>query len=57
MVKNENELGTHEGKTEDICYELEGCTVVVHREFWNEGTTILRQVIAMLLDMMEAEKK
>ena len=57
MVKTENALGTHEGKTEDVCYELEGCTVVVHREFWNEGTTILQQVIAMLLDMMEAEKK
>ncbi len=57
MVKTENELGTHEGKTEDVCYELEGCTVVVRREFRKEGTTILQQVIAMLLDMMEAEKK
>ena len=57
MVKTGIGLDTHERKTRDICYELDGCRVIVHREFSGEGTTILQQVISMLLDMMEAEKK
>ena len=56
MVKTENELGTHKGKTEEVCYELDGCKVLVHRQFCAEGTTVLRQLIGMLLDMMETEK-
>lgn len=40
-----------------ITYEQDGCVFVVHREFTKGGTSILEQVIAMLIDLMEKSEQ
>ena len=55
MIKKEEVLDTHEGRKQSTCYEIEGGTVIVNREFCSNGSTILQQLLSMLLDMMEVE--
>lgn len=37
-------------------YVEAGCTFIVKRQFENGGTTILEQIISLLLDIMESKK-
>lgn len=36
-------------------YKENGCTFIVRREFEKGGTSILEQIIALLLDLMEKQ--
>jgi|GEM_PF-6506881 len=38
-------------------YEENGCTFTVKRKFESGGTSILEQLLCMLLDMMETEEQ
>jgi len=38
-------------------YEENGCTFTVKRKFESGGTSILEQLLCMLLDMMEREEQ
>lgn len=37
-------------------YQENGCTFIVRREFETSGTSVLEQVIAFLLDLMEKQE-
>lgn len=37
-------------------YVEAGCTFIVKRQFENGGTSILEQIISLLLDIMESKK-
>lgn len=38
-------------------YQENGCTFIVRREFEKGGASILEQVVAFLLDLMEKQKQ
>jgi len=38
-------------------YEENGCTFTIRREFESGGTSILEQLLSLLLDIMEQQEK
>lgn len=58
MEKDNNTVCEADTKEPNVrVYEIKGCTFKVRREFEQGGTTILEQIISLLLDIMEKQEQ